>query len=99
MSKKSGRVIFDDRGNSHWEWLTDSGRFESDIDSKKLKTLTDTTLSITGQHPMPAQGFDPYNSSNPAAPEKSPPKRKSIDDLRKLSEHIKNSKHWKNDKD
>lgn len=100
MSKKSGRVTFDDRGNSHWEWQTDSGKFATDIDSKKLKKLTDAPLSITDKHARPQPGFNPYDNAGQAPPDKSTPKRrKSLDDLRKLSEHIKNSKHWKNEKD
>lgn len=100
MPKKSGRVTFDDRGNSHWEWQTDSGKFETDIDSKKLKKLIDAPLSITDKDATPKSGFDPYDNTAQSPPDKSTSKRrKSLDDLRKLSEHIKNSKHWKNDKD
>lgn len=99
MSKRSGRVVFDDRGNSRWEWQTDSGSFKSDIDTSKLKSLTDSPLSVTDRHAMPGPGFNPYNNAerSPAANPAQKP-RKSLDDLRKLSEHIKNSKHWKNDR-
>lgn len=95
-TEKSGRVAFDERGNPIWEWRTDSGSFRRDIDTGKLKTLYSDQLSLTdpGGEPL---GFDPYNSpSQPLGdPDSSAKPRRSIDDLRKLSEEIKRLRRLK----
>jgi len=39
QAKKSGRATTDERGNSSWEWQTDTGSFKRDIDTQELKRL------------------------------------------------------------
>jgi hypothetical protein len=90
--KESGRATTDERGNSVWEWKTDTGSFKRDIDPQQLERLLNTGLS-TDATGMPS-GVDPYNHSRttPTTPEaaaKKPPRKV---DLRKLSEEIKQGK-------
>jgi len=75
--KRTGRVSFDDRGNSVWEWQLETGVYSRDVNTQKLKKLNLDELSIaeTGvnkrplgladskQEPMPGGGFNPYNNS------------------------------------
>jgi hypothetical protein len=96
----SGRIVFDERGNARWEWLTESGRFKSDIDTRKLRALQDSTDAKLGgtqepapvPHPKPSG--DPYRTADvPRAAEKTP--RRTLDDMRKLSEEIKRARDVK----
>jgi hypothetical protein len=76
--KRSGRVGFDERGNSVWEWQLETGVYSRDVNTQKLKKLNLDELSIaeTGvnqaplglaespnKEPMPGGGFNPYNNS------------------------------------
>jgi hypothetical protein len=90
--KKSGRATTDERGNSVWEWQTDTGSFKRDIDQQKLERLQNTGLS-TDTTGMPS-GVDPYNHSGtaPTTPEEAAKKPPRKVDLRKLSEEIKQGK-------
>ena len=44
--KRSGRVGFDERGNSVWEWQLETGVYSSDVSTQKLKKLELGDLSI-----------------------------------------------------
>lgn len=82
--RPSGRVTFDDRGDASWEWETDTGLFGSSVDTQRLRALTEgVNLSLVDDVP---QGSDPRQQPV-AAPQAA--RRRSIDDLRKLSEEIK----------
>jgi hypothetical protein len=80
--KRSGRIAYDDRGNSVWEWQLEPGVFSRDISTDRLKKLDLTELSIvdTAKHrrppglgdapakpPLPGGGFNPYDTSSTAA--------------------------------
>jgi hypothetical protein len=89
--QQSGRATTDERGNSTWEWKTDTGSFKRDIDTQQLERLQNTGLSAdtTG---MPSS-FDPYNKGiGPTNPEETAKKRPRKVNLRKLSEEIKQGK-------
>lgn len=93
-SNRSGRVVFDDRGCAVWEWRTAAEEFTRDIDTHKLQALQDDALQLaaTGAHAKPAAGCDPYNTSRAPQAAASHEKRKSLDDLRRLSEQIKRAR-------
>lgn len=69
--KRSGRVTFDDRGNSVWEWQLDTGVYTKDVNTQKLRKLDLDELSIADtsiqkrpaglQPPAPGGGFNPYD--------------------------------------
>ena len=84
---KSGRVAFDDRGTPTWEWRLDTGTFSRDIDTQRLRQLQEeAAVSLAGE-PVPLPGIDPYSVTTPMPPQKTP--RRTLDDMRKLSEEIK----------
>jgi hypothetical protein len=91
----SGRIAFDDRGRAVWEWRTGTGDFKSDVDTQTVRALQDAT-DVGLASPTPAQqtNHDPYSSANvPRAAEKKG--RRTLDDMRKLSEEIKRARALK----
>jgi hypothetical protein len=75
-SKRSGRIAYDERGNSVWEWQLETGVYSRDISTQRLKKLDLNDLSIAdtaiGQRPpgldpargrLPGGGFNPYDNS------------------------------------
>jgi hypothetical protein len=103
MSKKfdpqapSGRIAFDARGNAVWEWRTANGEFKSDVDTQTVKALQEDTNGKFGVVPTPTPdsqtvSHDPYSTVD--APRASQ-KRRTLDDMRKLSEEIKRSRALK----
>lgn len=94
-SKESGRAAFDDRGNATWEWHGETGPSRDDIDTHRLKKIG-ADLSLDGADHA-ADGpphHDPYNQSPPPQSGQSRPKKRSLDDLRRLSEEIKTTRQW-----
>jgi hypothetical protein len=103
MSKKSdpeapsGRITFDARGNAVWEWRTQNGDFKSDVDTQTVRALQEDTNMQLGVAPTPMPDgqtvtHDPYSTAEaPQAPEK----RRTLDDMRKLSEEIKRARNLK----
>jgi hypothetical protein len=69
--KRSGRVAFDSRGNSVWEWQLETGVYSRDVSTQKLKKLDLGDLSIAEtvvepgplslQDEAPGGGFNPYD--------------------------------------
>lgn len=77
--KRSGRVSFDSRGNSVWEWQLETGVYSRDVSTQKLKKLDLGDLSIAEtaiqEKPKglelesgssPGGGFNPYDRATPA---------------------------------
>ena len=73
-AKRSGRVTFDSRGNSVWEWQLETGVYSRDVNTQKLKKLDLGDLSIAetgiqkqppglGDGPQPGGGFNPYDNA------------------------------------
>jgi len=46
LTTQSGRVAFDDRGNSIWEWQTAPGIFSREISPQQLKALEASNLEV-----------------------------------------------------
>jgi hypothetical protein len=71
QEKRSGRVTFDSRGNSVWEWQLETGVYSRDVSTQKLKKLDLGDLSIAEtaiepgplslQDDAPGGGFNPYD--------------------------------------
>lgn len=74
--KRSGRVGYDERGNSVWEWQLETGVYSRDVNTQKLKKLELGELSIAEtavnkrppglgdqKAPLPGGGFNPYDNS------------------------------------
>jgi len=73
----SGRVTFDSRGNSVWEWKAEeTGKYSRDVSTQRLKKLEATDLSIEetakvkqpeglslADERMPGGGFNPYDNA------------------------------------
>ena len=94
--KPSGRVAFDERGNASWDWHGESEGLEGEIDTHQLKTIG-ADLSCEGdQVPYGAPSHDPYNRTASPESDQSRPKRRSLDDLRRLSEEIIAARRKKN---
>lgn len=53
--QRSGRISYDDRGNSVWEWKLETGVYSRDITTQRLKKLELNDLSIaeTATHQRP----------------------------------------------
>ena len=84
----SGRAAFDDRGNATWEWHGATGLREQDIDTQRLRTIG-ADLSLEGDHgPDGLAPHDPYNRSGHLESDQPRPKKRTLDDLRRLSEEI-----------
>ena len=104
----SGRIAFDDRGNAVWEWRTDNGSYKTDVDTQKVRAIQESTVdSLSLEDERPANlpvSHDPYGSvAEPRQPfRKSPPpqevkkpQRRTLDDMRRLSEEIKRQRELK----
>jgi hypothetical protein len=44
--RKSGRAVFDEHGNTSWEWQTATGVFERNISDAQLRDLTPPSLEL-----------------------------------------------------
>jgi hypothetical protein len=90
---KSGRVSFDDRGKSKWEWRKDNGTFSSDIDTTQVRRIQEEVQVNLKEEPAGPVGVDPYSTAVSTEPKKAP--RRTLDDMRKLSEEIKKKRQEK----
>jgi hypothetical protein len=100
MTKKSkqdpqhepaGRIAFDDRGNAVWEWRTDTGTFSCDVDTLRVRALQEASGVQLGDVPVPP-GVDPYSTADTAQTTESKAPRRTLNDMRRLSEEIKSAR-------
>lgn len=102
-AKPTGRVSFDSRGQAFWEWEISPGVFTRDPDTDPIAALdaesplsleepSDTARAKFAPGKASAPG-DPRNQVTAPSPSAATP-RKSLDDLRRLSEEIKRARHW-----
>jgi hypothetical protein len=70
--KRSGRVGYDERGNSVWEWQLETGVYSRDVSTQKLRKLElgDLSIAETATHKRPPGlgGSGPQKSAAPPAP-------------------------------
>lgn len=98
MSKKpedklSGRAVADEKGNQKWVWKSDKS-----IDTAVVRALGEGLTLEGPASANPESGSNPYDRTQPgrrpqvAPADKEPAKRRTLDDMRKLSEAIKRAK-------
>ncbi len=93
---RSGRTVFDERGNAVWQWRDGTGEYSSDVDTSRVRAIQDATqehlaLSLgseKGPSVQPGQGLDPYSSADKPAESTKAASRRTLSDMRKLSEEI-----------
>jgi hypothetical protein len=97
---KSGRVAYDDRGQPVWEWRVDTGVFSRDVDTKRMRQIQEDAQVKLQHAPASAPalaprrvGFDPYSTATTLQQPMKP--RRTLDDMRKLSEEIKKNRQRK----
>jgi hypothetical protein len=90
----SGRIAFDDRGKAVWEWRTATGDYKSDVDTQTVRALQDSAdVNLAGAQPA-VPNLDPYSTADiPRPADKG--RRRTLDDMRKLSEEIKRARESK----
>lgn len=92
-SKLSGRAVVDEKGNQRWVW--DSR--EENVDTAVVRALGEG-LSLEGSGPAPSgQGSNPYDRADMTPADPPGTKRRTLDDMRKLSESIKRTKQTTRD--
>jgi hypothetical protein len=97
QSAPSGRIAFDDRGKAVWEWRTDTGTFKADIDTKQVRALQDAANVDISETPTPTPPVsdDPYSTGDKSSLIAKRAPRRTLDDMRKLSEEIKRARNHK----
>jgi hypothetical protein len=92
-SKLSGRAVVDEKGNQTWVWDSET----ESIDTAVVRALGEG-LSLEGSTPASStHGSNPYDRADMTAPDKAQTKRRTLDDMRKLSESIKRTKRTTRD--
>jgi hypothetical protein len=99
MSKKipgklSGRAVADEKGNQTWVWDSEA----ENVDTAIVRALGEE-LSLEGPAPpAKSHGSNPYDRADMTPGDKAAPtKRRTLDDMRKLSESIKRTKRTTGD--
>lgn len=65
--------------------------FSRDVDTKQLRQLQENTgVKLEEEPPPRSAGFDPYSATIPAGAPGKP--RRTLDDMRKLSDEIKRNR-------
>jgi hypothetical protein len=85
--KPLGHPITDEKGNRTWEWHTNAN-----IDTAVVRALGED-LSIESSNDRP-QDCNPYDRSANKPLDGDMDKRRTLDDMRRLSETIRRAKHW-----
>jgi hypothetical protein len=92
-SKLSGRAVVDEKGNQTWVWNSEG----DPVDTAVVRALGEG-LSLEGSVPAaPLPGSNPYDRTDMAPADKPGTKRRTLDDMRKLSETIKRTKRTTRD--
>jgi hypothetical protein len=101
--KPSGRAIVDKDGKNSWAW-------QDDVDTARIKTLGDELSLSDGSDKKAPDSLNPYDRNpapqrdtagkHPTGAESQETKdsaKRTLDDMRQLSEKIKRSKRWTRD--
>jgi hypothetical protein len=67
--RKSGRVQFDDRGQAVWAWAVQTGQFDLNASTAKVRTLSNahTQLQLSDAPSTQSIGMNPYERVEPTA--------------------------------
>lgn len=79
--RKSGRVRFDERGQAVWEWAVQTGMFDRNASTQRIRALTEAPVNLqlddTVTTPKPARAKpatgNPYERVTVAKPGNTPP--------------------------
>ncbi len=86
--KLSGRAVVDEKGNQRWVWDSEG----ENVDTAVVRALGEG-LSLEGAgSARPGQHSNPYDRADMTPADKPKTKRRTLDDMRKLSESIKRAK-------
>ena len=88
--KPAGRPVDDEKGNRVWKW----GDGEREVETATVRALAADLAFDSSAPGARAHGSNPYDQGGSAAKSADAPKRRSLDDMRALSEKIKKSKQW-----
>jgi hypothetical protein len=94
QSAPSGRIAFDERGKAVWEWRTDTG-FKTDVDTQQVRALQEAANVNMGDAPPPPASDNPYSTGDKREIIAKRAPRRTLDDMRKLSEEIKRARYHK----
>jgi hypothetical protein len=97
----TGRVSFNGSGDAVSECRTDGAQLEADIDTQELQALQDSTevetSDDTATQPEPRPDNNPYTTLDTLHTLSRKKPRRTLDDMRKLSEEIKKARTDKKD--
>lgn len=87
----SGRPVPNEQGTITWEWQTDIT-----VDTVVVHSLGENLALAAGAGSrLPGGGTNPYDQSSTVSSTERTARRRTLDDMRLLSEDIKRSKHTK----
>jgi len=87
-SKLSGRAVADEKGNQKWVWDSEA----ENVDTTVVRALGEGLSLETPAAPVKSHGSNPYERANMTPGDTVETKRRTLDDMRKLSELIKRNK-------
>jgi len=88
LDRLSGRAVADAKGNQTWVWDSEG----ETVDTAVVRALGEG-LTLEGPAPVgTTPGSNPYERAHMTPADTAPTKRRTLDDMRKLSESIKRAK-------
>ena len=94
LDRQSARVAFDEGVQPEGKSRVDTRDPSHDADTVPLLLLPEDVLRQLGEAPAPrVEGCDPYSTATSAGAAEKP--RRTLDDMRKLSEEIKRNRDRK----
>ena len=76
--RRSGRVQFDERGQAVWEWQLQTGMFDRNASTQKVRALTGVELQI--EEGLPASGAAASSPAAARAPAPCSPNARALDE-------------------
>jgi hypothetical protein len=84
----SGRAVPNEQGNVTWEWQTDIT-----VDTVVVHSLGENLTLNDAESRLHGRGTNPYDQPSTVTSREGTARRRTLDDMRLLSEDIKRSKH------